>query len=153
VEPDRVAFTGDDLRKWLDLGFELAASSGMDFSQQVDAMVRAGVPGFLAAPLVNLIPILAGRRFLAASGPSPRLADHYVLVDGQGNERVVRLAECPVCAAVEWRLDRLDPADILAIGVGSCEVVALNNLLNRMGPHATESAVETITIEAPRMGG
>lgn len=153
MEPERTEDAVATLRRWLDLAVELATNSGMDFYQQVAAMSQAGVPKGVAARLVNLFPILAGRRFLAATGPLPKLADHYIVVDGAGNEQAVPLAECPFCKAIEWRLDQLDPTAILAIGMGSCEVVALNNLLTRMGPQATESTVATIEIEAPRLGG
>ncbi len=151
MEPDREPFTSDSLRNFLDLAFQ-AVTSGADYRGQVAAMTQAGVPVWLAARLANLIPILAGRRFLAATGPSPKLADHYLLVDAEGNERAVRLVECPVCSAIGWYLDQLDPIAILPIGFGSCEVVALNNLLVQFGPQASENVIATIEIEAPRMG-
>jgi hypothetical protein len=150
VEPDRAE---QELRRWLDVGVEIVAKEDMDFYQQVAAITQAGVPEAVAARLVNLFPILAGRRFLAATGPLPKLADHYILVDGERNEQAVPLLECPFCKAVEWRLNQLDAADLLQIGVRSCEVAALNELLNRLGPGATESDVATVEIEAPRMGG
>lgn len=148
----RPELTNEFLGKCLDLGFGLARS-GADFNQQIDAMAEAGCPRIMAYWFANLVPILAGRRFLAANGPLPKLADHYVRVDRQGNERTVRFAECGICRAAEWRLSQLDPAEVLAIGLGSCEVQALNAMLTRMGSQATEEAVGSITIEAPRMEG
>ncbi|WP_020476143.1 hypothetical protein [Zavarzinella formosa] len=155
MEPERTAEDDDvaTLCRWLDLGAELAANSGMDYHGQVEAMRQAGVPAGVAGRFVNLFPILAGRRFLAATGSLPKLADHYVVIDGSGNEQAVSLAECQFCQAVQWRLDRLDPADMLVIGACSCEVVALNGMLNRLGSQATEDVVAMIEIEAPRMGG
>jgi hypothetical protein len=148
----RPELTNEFLGKCLDLGFRLARS-GADFGEQVDGMADAGCPRLMAYWFANLVPILAGRRFLAASGPLPRLADHYVLVDREGNERTVRFAECAICRAAEWRLSQLDPVEVLPIGMGSCEVQALNAMLHRLGSQATEEAVASITIEAPRMEG
>lgn len=147
----RPELTDEFLGKCLDLGFRLARS-GADFGQQVNAMAEAGCPEPMAYRFANLVPILAGRRFLAASGPLPKLADHYVLVDGQGGERAVRFAECAICRAAERRLSQLDPAEVLTIGLGSCEVQALNAALNQLGPQATKEIVASVTIEAPRMG-
>lgn len=150
MEPGRVELTNEFLGKCLDLGFGLAIK-GADFEQQIDAMTQAGCPKPMAYWFANLVPILAGRQFLAASGLMPKLADHYVLVDRYGNERAVRFADCALCRAAVRRLLQLDSAEILSIGLGSCEVQALNAKLNRMGPPADESAIVSITIEAPRM--
>ena len=152
MEPQPADDAVETLGRWLDLGVELATKGGMDFYQQVAAMTRAGVPEGTAARIVNLFPILAGRRFLAATGPLPKLADHYVVVDGQGNEHAILLAECAFCKVIQWRLDQLDAADIVTIGMGSCEVSALNKLLTKLGPRATDRDVATVEIEAPRMG-
>ncbi len=152
-KPIRGESAVEQLRNWLDLSVKLAMTSGMDFRQQVDAMTQAGVPQHKAALLVNLFPIVAGRRFLVATGPLPKLADHYILIDGNGNEHAIPLAECPFIKAIEWRLNQLDPAGVLQIGIGSCEVVALNNMLTRLGPQATGADVAKIEIQAPRMGG
>lgn len=153
MESDRDDEAVETLRRWLDRAVEVVNTGGLDFDRQVAALTQAGVPRGVAARLVNLFPILAGRRFLAATGPLPKLADHYVVVDGAGNEHAVPLAECPFCQAIQWRLDRLDPADILQMGVRSCEVVALNGVLTSLGPRATEKDVASVEIEAPRMGG
>lgn len=141
------------LRRWLDLALELATKSGLDYYGQVAEMRKAGVPARVAGRFVNLFPILAGRRFLAATGPLPKLADHYTVVDGSGNEQAVLFADCEFCQAIRWRLDRMDRDGIALLGMCSCEVVALNGMLTRLGPQATEDAVATIEIEAPRMGG
>ena len=153
MDPEPADDAVETLRRWLDLAVELATTGGMDFYQQVAAMTQAGIPGGVAARLVNLFPILAGRRFLAATGPLPRLADHYIVVDGAGNEQAVPLAECPFCKAIQWRLNQLDPAEIALIRMCSCEVVALNGVLTKLGPRAAEKDVATVEIEAPRMGG
>jgi hypothetical protein len=85
------------------------------------------------------------------------LADHYILVDELRNDRAIPFAECPVCAAIEWRFDQLDGDEVVMvglIGVLGCEVVALNEILTRLRPHVpvTESTFERIELAAPRMG-
>jgi hypothetical protein len=152
AEPARPELTDEFIGQCLDLGLQ-SARSGAEFGRQIDLMAEAGCPRSLAYRFVNLVPILAGRRFLASSGRPPKLADHYVLVDGRGNERAVRFAECALCRATDARLDRLDPAEMLTLGLGSCEVQALNSVLNQLGPQATEQVVASVEIEAPRMGG
>jgi hypothetical protein len=153
TDQDHTNFTGDELLRCLKLALMSVLASESDYYQQVAELKGKGVPAGLAGRLINLIPILAGRRFLAASGPVPKLADHYVLVDAVGNEQTVEFAECAICQAVEWALEKLDAPVVLQLGIGSCEVNALNNMLNRLGANASESAIQTITIEAPRMGG
>lgn len=152
ADPARPELTDEFIGQCLDLGLQ-SARSGAEFGRQIDLMAEAGCPRPLAYRFVNLVPILAGRRFLAASGRPPKLADHYVLVDGRGNERAVRFAECAICRAAEWRLSQIDPTEVMTIGLGSCEVQALNAALNQLGPQATEETVASVTIEAPRMGG
>jgi hypothetical protein len=152
VEPGRTELTSEFLGRCLDLGLDLALK-GADFGQQIGAMTEKGCPKPMAYWFANLVPILAGRRFLAASGPLPKLDDHYVLVDHRGNERAVRFADCAICRSTEWRLDKLDPADVLTLGLGSCEVQALNATLARLRERGSDEGVESITIEAPRMEG
>jgi|GEM_PF-5054198 hypothetical protein len=145
-------FSTDELRCCVVIGFEVAKSAG-DFDHQMDAMVAAGIPENLAALTINMIPIIAGRRFLAESGPMPKVSDYYNLIDEHEVSHQVPLASCGVCREIQAKLESVDPLTVMTIGMGSCEFLAFNDGLNRLGPDATEADVGKIEIAPPLMVG
>jgi hypothetical protein len=98
-----------------------------------------------------MLPIVAGRILMGEMDLRPQLPDHYVIVGRDEQEREVRFAECGVCRIIRETVGA-DPK-LAMVGMGSCEMQAMNDVLQQIGPDATPDRVAEIQILPPEMGG
>lgn len=129
-----------------------ASSQTADFDTAIKVMAIKGIAPQLGMRIMNLLPIVAGRMLMKSTGMIPRLANHYIIFDKQGKCTQVLFDTCPFARTIKARLEKL-PGSEVTIGTGSCEMLALNEALHRLGPNANATAVARVQILAPEMGG
>src|SRR5205085_1682315 len=132
---EMLTFTAAEVRTAIKLALE-QSEQGIDFVSAVTAMNVQGVAVELGSRVYNLLPVMCGRALMQGGDPQPSFSDHYIVRDEAGNRVLVKYSECGVCRLLAETI-REFPHLPLVVGPFSCEVLSVNDVLNKLGPSPT----------------